>query len=70
MAMKRRIDFTESYIVRFDTKQPDGFWKMNCEEVVVLSLSEYPNEKDNHEIAMKIIEKKFPNCKVTSVTYA
>lgn len=58
----------EVYIVRFDFKESNGFWKMNLEETVQV-LTPANKHKNNHDAATRIIKKKYPGCKVVSTTY-
>lgn len=64
------MNIKETYIVRFDLKKSDGYWRMNVEEEVVV-LSSGKEIKNNHLKASEVIEKKYPGgCKVTRVTYS
>lgn len=70
--MSDTIFHEETYIVRFDYQQPNGYWKMNAEEAITIRTPDHLL-KDNHDKAEEIVEKKYLalriECKVWSVTY-
>ncbi len=58
----------ETYIVRYDVPIGNGYWRMNVEEEVSIT-SQGAKIKNNHLTAQKLIEKKYPGCRVGTVTY-
>jgi len=65
----KKNTFMEEYSVKFSYKKEDGFWKQSAIEDVFVEVEHGVNEKNNHLKARKIIEKKYPGCKIISVSY-
>jgi len=61
--------FDELYIVKIGYTNASGFWIQGHEEYVEVKVKHGVNEKNNHDKAEQLVKKKFPNCKVFSVTY-
>lgn len=55
----------ETYMVKFNRKKEDGFWKYGETETVNINKE----GKDNHKMAEDIIKKKYPGCLIVTVTY-
>lgn len=67
---KRSLSIDETYRVCFDHPLPGGGddWKTDVEVEISVKT---PREllKNNQQAAQEVIEKMFPGCKITSMTY-
>lgn len=62
------ISSKETYMVRFDIRDSNGYWRMNVQEEVDI-ITTNDQLKNNHDAATKVIEKKYPGCRIFSTTY-
>jgi hypothetical protein len=65
---KNKNTFDEEYIVSLNYQKQDGYWVYSHKESFCVPVSHGVNEKDNHDEAAEIARKKYPNCKINSVT--
>jgi hypothetical protein len=61
--------FGEQYEVSIDYQKPDGYWVCSHKEVVILEVRHGVNEKNNHAAAEAIAKRRYPKCRINSVTY-
>jgi len=61
--------FREAYIVKFNYQKPGGFLVFSHEEQVLIDVEHGINEKNSHEKAGRLIEKKYPGCRIVSIKY-
>ena len=61
--------YKELYEVVFDLQRPDGYWVIGRKINVLVPLQPGTKEKCSHEKAQKIIEQKFPGCRIKHVSY-
>lgn len=60
----------EEYIIRYDVKGDDGYWKRNLETTVVVnSQMKGFKEKNNHGIAKKVFLSQNENVTINSIVY-
>lgn len=60
---------TELYRVKLDYPKPDGLWVHSHVEEVPVELPPGAPEKCNHSLAEQAAKKKFPGCRIVTVTY-
>ena len=57
---------SETYIVTIDYLKEDGYWKIGHKETITLNK----NGKCNHKRAEKLVQAKFPGCRVKRVDFS
>ena len=60
----------DQYEVSLNYKKPDGYWVNSHIELVCVPLPWEARGGNKHDEAERIAKKKFPGCKINSVTAA
>ena len=70
MKSKSSSVFMEQYEVSIDIQRDDGAWIHNRKVNVSIPVKHGENEKGNHNLVIREVERLFPGCRVNSITYA
>ncbi len=70
MKTKSSDIFMEQYEVSIDIQQDNGTWTHNRKVNIPIPVKHGENEKGNHYLALREVERLFPGCRVNRITYA